>query len=499
MSNRTSFRVFLLVALCQAACQPKTTELRWTQSFYNMGSQSSPRATDLNGDGVLDIVMGAGKEETAECEQGVIALDGQTGDLLWQVASSAHVVGSPTFLDVNGDGTDDVLIGGRAHFLVGIDGRTGTVLWSYDRPSTDDPVLRYAHFNFYNSVAVPDQNGDGIRDLLIVNGGNWDAAPFDTLERYPGVLMVLDPVNGHILAADTMPDGKESYMSPICFQQPGSDRWQIVFGTGGETIGGSLYRADLASLMSGRLREAQPLATENGHGFIAPPAVLDVTGDGQYELAAISHASRLSVIDLDTEMTLWSKAFAGMETSSSFGVGCFNTDETPDVMITMSRGTWPHYAHSLHVVLDGRTGAEIFSDSLGCFSLSTPAIYDFDGDGLDDALISVNQYDCSFTLTEDSLTPPDMSNLLLVLDMQSGATQVVDRQERFRNIFSTPWLGDLDGDGHLDIVYSQYFNAIDIRRYLGMSIKRIDTHIRCQQPPRWGGYMGSGSNGVFPI
>src|SRR5205085_6736867 len=97
--------------------------------------------------------------------------------------------------------------------------------------------------------------------------------PYQTRNRFPGVLMLLDTKTGDVIAADTMPDGKESYMTPLCFGQPGSNELNILFGTGGETINGSLYISDMSHLKSKKLSEAKVIAAETGHGFIAPASL----------------------------------------------------------------------------------------------------------------------------------------------------------------------------------------------------------------------------------
>ncbi len=73
----------------------------------------------------------------------------------------------------------------------------------------------------------------------------------------------------------------------------------------------------------------------------------------------------------------------------------------------------------------------------------------------------------------------------------------IDQAQGFKNIFSTPWIGDLDNDGYLDIIYCQYFHYSDLTAFLGMRIKRIDTPIRLKKPVVWGGYLGSSGDGVF--
>lgn len=265
----------------------------WNTSFYSIGTQSSPRASDLNQDGVLDIILGAGSDELAETDHGVIAIDGLTGEVIWDLATAGHMFGSPVFYDISNDNIDDVIIGGRNKNLFAINGNTGEVIWQYDYQFESTPILQHARFNFYNGSLIPDQNGNGTKEYLTVNGGNWDAIPSVTEDRFPGVLMVFDSQTGEILAADTMPGGKESYLSPVVFTLTGNDEPHIIFGTGGETIGGHLYRAALSDLMSRNLKKSTIIRSTEGHGFISPPAIADLNKDGYMDVISISHNSKI--------------------------------------------------------------------------------------------------------------------------------------------------------------------------------------------------------------
>ena len=69
--------------------------------------------------------------------------------------------------------------------LKAISGKTGKPIWSYQYKDSIDPILKFAKYNFYNSVIVPDQNNDGTEDIVIQNGGNHRAAPNDSIHRYP--------------------------------------------------------------------------------------------------------------------------------------------------------------------------------------------------------------------------------------------------------------------------------------------------------------------------
>jgi len=492
-----NFGFYLLPAiLVLSGCVSKKTSVVWDQSFQIIGSQSSPRVTDLNADGIDDVIMGACKNEYQPTEEGVIALDGATGHTIWVSDAPDQVYGSATLVDITGDQTLDVVIGGRWAYLRALNGKTGETIWNYNSPDSTDPILKYAKYNFYNSVLVPDQNEDGIRDLLIQNGGNHKSKPHSSIDRYPGVLMLMDNKSGGILAADTMPDGEESYMSPLYFEQPDANQW-ILFGTGGETMSGHLYIASLSDLKNRSLSKARILATDSsGHGFIAPPVLADINKDGFYDIIAISHSSRIFAIDGKTLTLLWTNRIPGTESSNSFVVGQFTPDEIPDFFTFVSQGEWPQSTGSLQILLDGKDGRLVYQDSLGCTGFSSPVAYDLTHDGSDEALISINEYDCSRGFTDQSELK--ISNRLLAIDFKNHRVQTIAQHEGFKNIFSTPWIGDLDHDGYLDIIYSRYFSpGPDLLWFMGMQIKRISTSIKIRKEVKWGGYMGSSGDGIY--
>ncbi len=472
------------------------SEVVWSKNFPVIGSQSSPRTTDLNGDGVLDIVMGAGKNEFQKSDMGILAFDGKSGNILWKQEAPDQVFGSASFCDVNNDGVKDIFIGGRSPQLKAIDGKSGKLLWQYKHEQySNDPVMHYAHYNFNNSVIVPDQNGDGIGDLLTINGGNALAAPYSKVDRYPGVLMLLDSKTGSLIVADTMPDGKESYMTPLCFSQPGRKELFILFGTGGETIDGNLYIATLSQLRSKDLSKAKIIATEKGHGFIAPATLADINDDDNLDIVAISHGSKALAIDGKDYHTIWTRTFPGTECSNSFAVGYFTNDKTPDFFTFISKGQWPNSTGTIQIMLDGKNGNTAYTNTLGCTGFSSPVVYDLDYDGSDEVIISVNDFDCS--LGYASKSPAKIKNRLVAIDFSKKSLNTIDETDGFKNVFSTPWIGDLDNDGFLDIIYCQYYHHSDLLSFLGMRIKRIDTPVRIKEKVQWGAFLGSKGDGVF--
>lgn len=493
----TARYAFWSLALIMLSCQKKEkSALIWDARFPVIGSQSSPRSVDLNGDGTRDLVMGAGKNEFEDSAYGIIAIDGTSGELLWNHASEDQVFGSASFQDVTGDATPDVFIGGRGPYLKGIDGLSGELIWKYDTLSFQHhPILRHARFNFTNSVWIPDQNGDGLDELLICNGGNSKAAPYDTKNRYPGVLMVINPWDGEVLAADSMPDGRETYLSPVVIPGNKKEDHRIVFGTGGETISGSLYLSNLKDLMKNDLSKAKKLVSESGHGFIASPALADLDRDGYLDIVAISHNSSISAISGKTLDTIWEQGIPDTECSNSFAVGQFTDDDIPDFFTFVSKGVWPENTGSVQVLIDGASGKIVRQEELGCTGFSSPVAQDLNRDGIDEVLFSINEYDCARAIDDESAFL--IENRLMLMDFASGDLHTLDQSKGFKNIFSTPWIGDLDGDGYLDLVHCQYFSQADILSFLGMRVKRIDLPIKVPEAPVWGSLMGSKGDGIY--
>ncbi len=108
---------------------------------------------DLNGDGVLDVVVGSD-------DSYIYALSGRDGSLLWKFGTGNKVWSSPALGDLNGDGVLDVVVGSSDHYIYALSGRDGSLLWKF---GTRGYIT--------SSPAVGDLNGDGVLDVVV---GSWD-------------------------------------------------------------------------------------------------------------------------------------------------------------------------------------------------------------------------------------------------------------------------------------------------------------------------------------
>jgi len=146
-------------------------------------------------------------------------------------------------------------------------------------------------------------------------------------------------------------------------------------------------------------------------------------------------------------------------------------------------------------MLNGKDGKIEYMDSIGCTGFSSPVVYDLNDDGRDEVIISVNEFDCSVGYTGAS--PKTMENKLIAINFADKSVNTIDHANGFKNIFCTPWIGDLDNDGNLDLVYCQCFHRSELISFIGLRIKRVDLPVKIKKPVIWGAYMGSAGNGIF--
>lgn len=258
---------------------------------------TSPIVIDIDGDGSKEVLVNT--------NLGVFCIDAATGRTEWftfirgfVTASSLAIIG-----DINGNGTLDVVYADFYGQIHALDGGSGKILWTTDL--WIQYGLRDYGFNIH-SVAVGDVDGDGSKEVLVPLAREIFSEDPTTGGWYKsgvkGVIAVLDSSTGNLedLIAYTDPNAPQNSGPSPWFSQPalaladtdGDGAMEIY--TGG--LDGYLYMFDYSNgayQMVWRV-QVDPISGWWINNNVDAPytgsslIILDVDGDGQYEVASIS-------------------------------------------------------------------------------------------------------------------------------------------------------------------------------------------------------------------
>jgi outer membrane protein assembly factor BamB len=472
--------LFLLFLICSLNANAQST--RWSIKIDSADIFSSPRFSDLNNDGIKDVIIGGGIEDLT-VSSGVIAIDGKTGHELWSVPSYSQIYTSALFQDIDGDNIEDVFIGGRAASFFAISGATGEIIWKFWDGSSNDS-RKAGYLNFFATQWLEDQNEDGYQDLLVTNGGDYLAAPSDR-SRAVATLMILSGSDGSIITSARMPEERESYYAPHIHTN--KKKPMIVFGTGGETIDGKLWQLPLKSLLKGESKKAKVIVSDTAKGFILNSAMADLNTDGKQDFINIQMNGAIKAIDGCKRRTLWEQSFPGYECYVTPSLGEFVGDQTPDLFTILAKGTFPRYSAFKLIIIDGATGKIAWEEDSGFNQFSPGISVDMNNDGTDEIIYVENSLDNPETYV--------MSNQLRVINLVERTSYYLGTKRAGISMASSPGFIDLESDGKAEIIVATSSLGTDeggkysIIECIDLD-KKIDT-------ATWPGYLGPFENGTL--
>ena len=237
--------------------------IHWHKMNLEATSESTPFVIDVNNDGIDDIIFtyaaytkdlnmyycpSSVEYENAcmkdagypVCGAVVVAVNGLNGEVIWLRNMTCPVFGIRCVMDVDDDGETDCFVIGRYHQWDTIDKATGDMIWEADKS------IGYPGYNFYYPLPLEDFDGDGVVDILNIHGGDQSYGP-EEIDRSPALIVIISGKTGKkLIDPIVVPDGHESYMSPVRYTL--GDKDVVLFGTGGETITGSLWAITVDSI-----------------------------------------------------------------------------------------------------------------------------------------------------------------------------------------------------------------------------------------------------------
>ena len=160
--------VILVFCLTLSIFWPKTSsfssELNWEIAMTSIG-WSPPQLHDINNDGSLDIIIGSGHDHLNSSRNGISAIDGKTGHLIWHRSTPAGVTSRPMLMDINGDEILDVSVTGQFSDVWMLDGASGEIIWELSKVNHGLSVFPC---DFSTPIPVGDIDNDGLTDLLVM-------------------------------------------------------------------------------------------------------------------------------------------------------------------------------------------------------------------------------------------------------------------------------------------------------------------------------------------
>jgi hypothetical protein len=293
-----------------------------------------------------------------------------------------------------------------------------------------------------------------------------------------------------------MPDQAETFMSPLCADLDGDGKLTVLFGTGGETLGGSFYRLEYQDFLQRDFSKMIKLCSSENRGFIAPPVLADINADQVLDIIVNAVDGRMMAFNGQSDELLWELKIPGAEVYGSLAVGFFNEDEVPDFFSNFGVGVFPNVAKSYQLMVNGKNGEIEFIDSLGILQIGSPLAFDINLDGVHEAVMTVNWYEESMVSNyAESLF--GIQNDLLVFRFDDSSTFRLLGPFKGANPAATPWIGDLDHDHKLDVVYSFMHDPLTYKPFNGMKLLRKEFNLPAGESISWGSYMGSDYTAVF--
>ncbi|XP_065355073.1 uncharacterized protein LOC135949436 [Calliphora vicina] len=365
-------------------CTQISVQKLWSRTFPRMNSESPVRKADLNGDDVSDIIFGFGVDDNIQyegyplpkckspiqgdevpCEGGVIAVNGVSGDLLWQTWSVANVFSLLCTVDINLDGYPDCVAAGRLGMIFAINGRNGNNIWEFREVEveTNSPIV----MDLYTINIVRDLDGDEISEILAVHLEERE-------ESKAGHIKVISGKTGKVIRTIPTPFKEEVFVPvQIITKEDGTELLLII--TGGQSTAGGVYSIRLLSLMKFTSeKEFTPLYQHKRSGLMVPSVLTDITGDHVADIVVSSFNSTVMAFDGRNFSMLWNFTFPSSESVSAIVPGHFNHDNVTDFMVKYNTGPgFPVYYYSQTTILDGRNGKPLLdammTDSGGSNSL----------------------------------------------------------------------------------------------------------------------------------
>jgi subtilisin family serine protease len=367
---------------------------------------SSPTLYDADGDGRLEVSVSA--------KDGRIHLLRHDGSSMrgWPISTGLASISSPALADVDGDGSVEVVVGAGDRVYMWSDRGTPVQGW---------PVSTLG--NVTASPALGDIDDDGRMEVIV---GSRDGILYaynndgSTVNGWPVI------VRGYIHSSAALAD------------MDGDSRTEIVVGSGDGYL--YVFKGD------GTTTDGWPVYVRSE--IVSSPAVGDIDGDGSMEIVIADKSGWVHAWHYSGRSVEGWPVNLRDDIVSSPALGDIDDNKnTLEIVIGTKYG-------SIYVLKSDGTTMDGWPVSVADDMTSSPAIGDIDGDGNPDVIVA----------TGTGLGYTGLVYAFRGSGKKLGTLWPVHTQGNIS--YSSPALGDLDGDGDVEVVVGSCRNDVGSGGYL---------------------------------
>jgi pSer/pThr/pTyr-binding forkhead associated (FHA) protein/outer membrane protein assembly factor BamB len=376
---------------------------------------ASPAIGDLNGDGKNDIVL-------LNAAGFMYGWDAKSGEQLWrQIEIFNSGLTSPMLADVNNDGTLDIITVSDSSMLFIFDGQSGSII----RREILGGVISEM------TPLVADLNGDEKQDVVVCSEDGavhflYSAGYESDYDRYT------EFVEGPL------------YASPVLYATKDYSPMVVVASNAGK-----VYFIDGKT----RTKKTVDISEKTGkaHLIAGAPAVGDLNGDGIPEVVVQSNVPQyITAIDAVKFEVMWNYFVEPTPPSN------IRHNASPVIADLSGNGMGDVFAVSANGMilgLKGKTGypaGELLWKMVvpeGKRMISSPALYDFNKDGLKDFVIADENGKITVIASN-----PRRKEFEIMASIRASNSPVT----------SSPVIADLFGSGKINILLVNSMNALQV-------------------------------------
>uniref|UniRef100_UPI0034DE83AA beta strand repeat-containing protein n=1 Tax=Candidatus Thiodubiliella endoseptemdiera TaxID=2738886 RepID=UPI0034DE83AA len=434
----------------------------------DVGLYSTPTLADIDGDGDLDLVVGE-SNGTLKYYQNTgttsnPAYEAKTGDDNPFNGIDAGYSAKPTLADIDGDGVLDLVVGGNDGTLKYYQNTGTTSNPAYEAKTGDDNPFNGIDVGNLSAPTLADIDGDGDLDLVV-------GEAYGTLKYYQNTGTTSNPAY-EAKTGDSNPfNGIDVglYSAPTLADIDGDGDLDLVVG---EEYGTLKYYQNTGTT-SNPAYEAKTGDDNPFNGIdvgnAASPTLADIDGDGDLDLVAGKNDGTLKYYYNQQPSSVDTQAPTPITTNPwtlsniPAGQSAFKAGDVISLTLTMSETLKLNNTTGSKVVIAGKdfvldkTASTTAGDKKLVFKYSVQA-----GDSIAATDFDIDNPTSDITLnniTDVAGNAPVFTADRVVLTKLEYIEKIGSGNNPFNGIdvgnYSAPTLADIDGDGDLDLVVGE--------------------------------------------